>query len=173
MFARSGYDAIERSFQGVTDIDINAVDGELVEGKVPLRVTVSLQSKYVGDSSAIRRIFRSRMSSIASYAGVSRHLAIPVDNDFNMEVKKEKRTYLVSFNMLGISRHPGQVYEAIYAFILFLLLFHIYYHHLGKFNNGLLFGIFITVLFALRIVDEGFKENQEAFEEGMLYFLNR
>ncbi len=35
-------------------------------------------------------------------------------------------------------------------------------------NDGLLTGLFLIILFSLRIVDEYFKVNQEAFEDGLL-----
>ncbi len=34
-------------------------------------------------------------------------------------------------------------------------------------RNGLLTGLFLIILFGLRIIDEGFKENQVAFEDNL------
>lgn len=68
----------------------------------------------------------------------------------------------------NIPRHPGQLYEAIYCLLLFGLLFWIYYKKGNRLNNGILTGLFLTILFSLRFVDEFFKINQEAFEDGLL-----
>jgi prolipoprotein diacylglyceryl transferase len=69
----------------------------------------------------------------------------------------------------NIPRHPAQLYEAIYCFVLFVLLFGIYYRKGKSLNNGILTGLFLIILFSLRFVDEFFKINQEAFEDGLLF----
>jgi phosphatidylglycerol---prolipoprotein diacylglyceryl transferase len=66
-----------------------------------------------------------------------------------------------------IPRHPAQLYEAIYCFILFALLFSLWYRRRADGRNGLLTGVFLVVLFTLRFIDEFFKVNQEAFEDRM------
>lgn len=64
-------------------------------------------------------------------------------------------------------RHPAQVYEALYCLVLMAVLFYIWKTKRDKINNGLIFGIFLVVLFTLRFISEYYKENQEAFEEGL------
>ena len=68
----------------------------------------------------------------------------------------------------NIPRHPAQLYEAIYCFFLFILLFWIWYKRKDQMQNGFIFGWFLIILFGLRFVDEFFKIDQEAFEAGML-----
>jgi prolipoprotein diacylglyceryl transferase len=68
----------------------------------------------------------------------------------------------------NVPRHPAQLYEAIYCFALFVLLFWLYRARRKTMNNGLLTGLFLVILFSLRFVDEFFKINQEAFEDGLL-----
>jgi len=67
-----------------------------------------------------------------------------------------------------IPRHPTQLYEASFYFIIFLLLFLIWKSK--KFNNerGFLFGLGISFIFIQRFLIEFFKENQVAFEEQMI-----
>lgn len=69
-----------------------------------------------------------------------------------------------------VPRHPAQLYEAIYCFILFVLLFGLWFRYRTKLNNGFLAGLFFIILFTLRFVDEFFKINQVEFEDDM--FLN-
>lgn len=64
-------------------------------------------------------------------------------------------------------RHPAQLYEAISCVLLFLLLYGLWKKTKEKTPEGLLFGIFVVVLFTLRIVYEFFKENQVDFENGL------
>ena len=65
------------------------------------------------------------------------------------------------------ARHPSQLYESISSGMLFLALWLMYLKTDVKLKTGLLFGIFCTVLFSLRIVYESFKENQVAFENNL------
>jgi phosphatidylglycerol:prolipoprotein diacylglycerol transferase len=67
----------------------------------------------------------------------------------------------------NVPRHPAQLYEAIYCFILFGLLFWMWYKKKQTMKDGLLTGLFLIILFGLRVVDEAFKENQVAFEDDM------
>lgn len=67
-----------------------------------------------------------------------------------------------------VPRHPAQLYEAIYCFILFAILFYLWKNRRTVLYNGYLFGLFLIVLWTLRFVDEFFKEPQEAFEENLM-----
>jgi len=66
-----------------------------------------------------------------------------------------------------IPRHPAQLYEAIYCFLLFFLLFGIWYKKHTTIRDGLLTGWFFVILFSLRFVDEFFKINQVSFEDDL------
>lgn len=67
-----------------------------------------------------------------------------------------------------IPRHPAQLYEAIACLIIFLMISFVYLKTKGKFNDGLIFGIFLILLFGFRFFIEYFKENQSDFEQGMI-----
>jgi len=65
-------------------------------------------------------------------------------------------------------RHPAQLYEAIFCFLLFAFLYYAYNHNKFK-KTGDLFAVLLISLFSFRIIDEFFKINQTAFEEGMIF----
>jgi prolipoprotein diacylglyceryl transferase len=65
------------------------------------------------------------------------------------------------------ARHPAQLYEAISCVFLFLFLFWLWGKTKEKTPEGRLFGIFVVVLFSLRIFYEFLKENQVDFENGL------
>jgi len=68
----------------------------------------------------------------------------------------------------NIPRHPAQLYEALYCFVLFVVSLLGWYKYRSRLQNGFLFSWFLIVLFTLRFIDEFFKMNQEPFEDGML-----
>jgi len=68
----------------------------------------------------------------------------------------------------NFARHPSQLYEGITTFMLFGILWFMYLKTNAKHKTGLIFGIFCTVLFSLRIYYEFLKENQVEFENDMV-----
>jgi len=67
-----------------------------------------------------------------------------------------------------VPRHPAQLYEALCYAAIFVVLWAMYRRN-SKPKPGLLFGMFLVLLFGVRFVVEFFKENQEAFEDGLLF----
>jgi len=70
-------------------------------------------------------------------------------------------------NNESFARHPAQLYESISSLLLFFSLYALYNRKKEHTPQGQIFGIFLIVLFGLRIVYEFFKENQVGFENGM------
>jgi phosphatidylglycerol---prolipoprotein diacylglyceryl transferase len=68
----------------------------------------------------------------------------------------------------NVPRHPAQLYEAIYCFVLFVFLFSMWYKKRNTIPHGVLFGWFLIILFSLRFVDEFFKINQVSFEDSLV-----
>ncbi len=67
-----------------------------------------------------------------------------------------------------IPRHPTQLYEAFSYLLIFGILMFIYRNRTKEKSNGLIFGVFLVLLFLVRFIIEFFKENQVGFESGML-----
>jgi len=68
-----------------------------------------------------------------------------------------------------IPRHPTQIYEALAYLSIFAILLYMYRKRKENTPPGLLFGWFLITVFGFRIFVEFFKENQEAFEAGMIF----
>lgn len=67
------------------------------------------------------------------------------------------------------AQHPAQLYEAICYVITFVILLWMYFKRdEGHKHPGLMFGIGVMGIFLTRPFIELIKENQEAFEEGMI-----
>ncbi len=66
-------------------------------------------------------------------------------------------------------QHPTQLYEALCYVVTFGLLLWLYYRrNIGIRRPGLLFGVGLIGIFLTRFLIEFIKEDQEAFEQGML-----
>jgi phosphatidylglycerol:prolipoprotein diacylglycerol transferase len=67
-----------------------------------------------------------------------------------------------------VPRHPTQLYEGLSYLVIFLLLWWLYYKKEGKPSKGLLFGLFMMLIFGVRFLVEFIKEPQEGFEKSMM-----
>lgn len=61
-------------------------------------------------------------------------------------------------------RHPSQLYEAFGYIFVFLILFYAYWKTDIKEKQGLLFGMFLVLLFTVRFIVEFVKQSQGGFE---------
>lgn len=66
-----------------------------------------------------------------------------------------------------IPRHPTQIYEALSYLLIFVLLYTIYNKQGAKLKQGLIFGLFLSLLFTVRFFVEFIKVDQVGFEQGM------
>lgn len=67
-----------------------------------------------------------------------------------------------------LPRHPAQLYEALSYLSIFIILFTIYKKSYKTIKDGYIFGLFLVLIFCARFIIEFFKENQSAFEQGMI-----
>jgi prolipoprotein diacylglyceryl transferase len=66
-----------------------------------------------------------------------------------------------------IPRHPTQIYEGLSYLAIFFYLLWYYFKKKGKPSDGFLFGMFMILVFGVRIILEFLKEPQVAFENSM------
>lgn len=69
----------------------------------------------------------------------------------------------------GVACHPTQIYESLAYLALFGLLMWMYWIKNAERRPGLIFGVFLTWLFAARFLIEFVKNPQVAFEENMTF----
>jgi prolipoprotein diacylglyceryltransferase len=99
---------------------------------------------------------------------MSLHIYEPPGNQIEFETtQKSKGRQVATIKTKAIARHPAQLYESISCFILFLILLFIWNMKKDRLPEGLLFGVFLIVLFGLRFLYEYIKENQVDFEDTM------
>ena len=61
-------------------------------------------------------------------------------------------------------RHPAQLYEAFGYIFVFLILFYMYWKTDSRKHHGLIFGVFLVLLWSVRFVVEFVKQSQGGFE---------
>jgi phosphatidylglycerol---prolipoprotein diacylglyceryl transferase len=61
-------------------------------------------------------------------------------------------------------RHPAQLYEAFLYIFVFLIVFFMYWKTDARKKHGLIFGVFLVLLWSVRFVVEFVKESQGGFE---------
>ncbi|MDR2563557.1 MAG: prolipoprotein diacylglyceryl transferase [Prevotellaceae bacterium] len=66
-----------------------------------------------------------------------------------------------------VARHPTQIYEALANLSIFAALYLIYLRKKPPFRDGVIFGMFLILLFGARFFIEFLKERQESFEKAM------
>ncbi|MBX2827721.1 MAG: prolipoprotein diacylglyceryl transferase [Flavobacteriaceae bacterium] len=64
------------------------------------------------------------------------------------------------------ARHPAQLYESIGYVFVFLILWYIYWKTEKRKQLGYLFGLFMILLWTVRIFAESFKKSQDGFADG-------
>ena len=68
------------------------------------------------------------------------------------------------------AKHPTQLYEAFCYVFVFAILFFLYWKTEARKKPGYLFGLFLVLLFSVRIVVESVKESQGGFESALGLF---
>jgi len=95
---------------------------------------------------------------------------IRLGNLFNSEIigKAAEVPWAFIFTAVDdVPRHPAQLYESIAYFLVFLVLLFTYNKKKKELNDGLLFGLFLVLVFSFRFFIEFLKENQSPFEAAM------
>jgi len=137
---------------------------DVQSGVEPMTAVIEFKTNMGDGSLNVNSIKRSFLQD--SY--YSDHVTLE-NNDLNYRTYQSNGVAYGEMDFYGIARHPAQLYEAFYCVILFLLLFHIWYWHRQKLPEGFIFGLLMALLWTLRFIDEFFKENQEPWEEGLIF----
>ena len=97
------------------------------------------------------------------------HIAFSREETLNYTLSQSQGKYTAVIQARGIVRHPAQLYEAFSCILLFIALFFLWNLKRENSPEGMIFGIFLIILFGLRFLYEFLKENQVAFEDGLSY----
>lgn len=167
VFAKNVEDLFLNSQRGISSVDFTR-GGEAVStqpGHVPLTIKLAFEKGKAPSEGQLTSFLDIQIRpSFVKHSQINPHIYQAQGQKLEYKFYKKHGIQYCEIYTLGITRHPAQLYESIYCFVLFLLLLHIWYYHRHKINEGFLFGLFMFSLWSLRFVDEFFKENQEPWE---------
>ena len=173
VFARDLVDILERN-PAIEDVEINAAENsdisaapgnEASPGSEYRPVTVQIIFKRGSQEASVQAYLQSQMKEILMrYPNVNLHIYEPPNQSLDATVTQRRGAYVATINTFGIPRHPAQLYESGTTLLLFFLLLYLWSRMKEKTPEGLLFGLFLIILFSLRFVHEFFKENQVDWE---------
>lgn len=75
--------------------------------------------------------------------------------------------FIFERNNETVAKHPTQIYESLSYLVTFGVMLYMYWKTKAKDYQGLIFGVFFTMIFTARFFIEYIKEDQEAFEATM------
>jgi prolipoprotein diacylglyceryltransferase len=132
---------------------------------VPLKITTYFDAEKTTAKDAKEFLQRNVPIIAVKDKDVAEHLLLSLNPKF--EVTETEGQIQVTWQAYGVPRHPSQLYESISTFLLFVFLLTLYNRYKQKTPEGLLFGLFVVILFTLRILYEFLKENQVAGEDAI------
>ncbi len=92
-------------------------------------------------------------------------------NLMNSEINGVETTlpwgFIFERNHETVAKHPTQIYESLSYLLTFGVMLYMYWKTKAKDYQGLIFGVFFTMVFGARFLIEYIKEDQEAFEATM------
>lgn len=169
VFGRIAEQRLESAGLGIERAE--ASKGESTErpasGIVPVDLTITFENVRMPEQEARTKIENGVKNYLTNpiYSGIQYHYQ--QTGSLQYDLNKVNRKWTATVHTYGIARHPAQLYEAGTSIILFLILLVIWMKYKEKTPEGLLFALFLVILFGLRFFHETFKENQEAFEDGL------
>jgi prolipoprotein diacylglyceryltransferase len=134
-------------------------------GQIPMKVSVVYTQGVDLDVERTLQYYKSNIkNALINYREAQDHIFVNADNPLIVDVFKVKGQYVAEIHLLGIPRHPAQLYESLFCLFMFLLFAHLWYYHRAKITEGVIFGVFMVMLFTQRFLGEFLKENQEPWE---------
>ncbi|MDN5212002.1 prolipoprotein diacylglyceryl transferase [Fulvivirgaceae bacterium BMA12] len=169
VFARGLEEGLENSYAEIENVEASkGSDSEVPEGLVPIVYEITFAKGKLQEKQ-LRQLLESNVkNTMVRYSSREQpNISEPANEPLRYELTQKNGNYIAKIQTNGIARHPAQLYESIYCFLLFILLFAIWHRMKEKTPEGLIFGLFLVILWTLRFIDEYFKENQEAFEDSL------
>lgn len=143
--------------------DTEALD--TIPGKRPIQILVLFKPGF--NEAQVQQYVNNKLQERLFYATESVQSPNGFGLIFSMVTDEKTNQVLARIRILGIQRHPAQLYESISCLLLFAFLFSIWNKYKANLPEGRIFGLFLVILWTLRFFYEFLKENQVSFENSM------
>lgn len=169
VYARFTEDVLRYDDRKIEDVTFEK-GGDMVSdqpGLHPITAKITY-ARGIQLTSADKDFFENQLrSALLRYTEVVQHIDFGKDQPLAYKFYEKDGRAVAEIYGLGISRHVAQLYEAIACLVLMVIFFLIWKNKRFYLPQGFNFALFMILLWSERFVDEFFKMNQEAFEEGM------
>jgi phosphatidylglycerol---prolipoprotein diacylglyceryl transferase len=136
-------------------------------GHPKLNITVHFKNQKYYEQRIRAGVDRLLLRTMPAREGPYSHVINTKGSKLKYTFTRTNDAFYLNYEAVGVVRHPVQLYESITNFMIFIILFRIWYKQRANLQPGLLLGLFLVILFSMRIFHEYFKENQALFENEM------
>lgn len=169
VFAKNVNDTFLTQSSPVETLDLkNAEDREMEGGKVPVTMEIQFKDQpEILTEQSLKRYLEGTFTTLLNRSYINGHVSTTGSTLDYVLKQNPDGTFRATVQVFGTPRHPTQLYEASTSLAIAILLFLLWNRMKIDTPDGLLFGLFLVLLFGLRFVHELFKENQVAFEDDL------
>jgi len=168
VFVRDATDLIERKYTGtIARVSFAKSSQDKVKpAQVPIQMQVAFERK-IRDEILAQQYMATIIERDLQIYDFNGNLFPPDQLPADYPVMKTNRSLVLSAPVLGVPRHPSQIYEAVSYLLIFLFLLVLYLRLDNRIRDGFFLGLFLVLVFTARFFIEFLKENQETFEDSM------
>lgn len=166
LFVHDATQQLLRSNSAIASVEIAKSNTETTNDSSYLPVTLTVVFNHGSfEEKAVRNFLEQNIKDllVKDYY-VSQHIYETEARPLSYTLSKNRRgAYVAHIDTLGIARHPAVLYEAFSCLVLFLLLFCRWYAKKSSLKSGEMFGLFLVIVFGLRIFYELLKQSKIVF----------
>jgi phosphatidylglycerol:prolipoprotein diacylglycerol transferase len=164
VFARNAQQVLQVYSQGtIEEVEAHKVEQDLAGIVHPVMFELSF-ARGINEEAARNIIENELQRAFRQSERLQEDIALP-SQELNYTIQQNRGIVTAEILVDGIPRHPAQLYESLSSFLIFIGLFLLWKRRKEETPPGLIFGIFLIVLFGLRFLYEFIKENQVDFED--------
>lgn len=176
IFVRNTVSKIKNSSNGAIDkisVTHNPTHRDLnQDGLSPITLQIRFK-QGINDDEVLRCFIENKVKKLLSTGyNTLENIAEPKASPLSYTIQKQGKAYAANINTIGIVRHPAQLYESITCIFVFILLMGIWKKRKHNPREGSLAGLFMTIVFTLRIIHEMLKDGEVVFSNSWMSITN-
>lgn len=161
-------DKLKENLPFIESVSYKKTERSVSPGYPKLNITVHFKNQKYYEKRIRAGVERLLLRTMPTREGPYSHVINPKGSKLKYTFIRTDDAFYLNYEAVGVVRHPAQLYESFTNFLIFILLFWIWHKKRAELQPGLLLGLFLVILFSMRIFHEYFKENQVSFENAMV-----